>query len=64
MKKQVFQDPFLWLCSMHYRCSQRCPQEVNIKEIMSAIKNIAIREGCISPFLTLRDETEDKQERR
>ena len=64
MKERVFQDPFLWLCSIHYRCSQRCPQEVNIKEIMNAIKNIAIREGYTSPLLTLRDETGDKQERR
>ncbi len=54
MEKEVFQNEFLWLCSAHYRCTQRCPQEVNIKEIMNAIRNIAIKEGYISPFLTLR----------
>lgn len=64
MKKQVFQSDFLWLCSTHYRCSQRCPQGVNIKEIMNAIKNIAMHEGYYSPLANLRDETGDKQERR
>ncbi|MBE0478205.1 4Fe-4S dicluster domain-containing protein [Candidatus Aerophobetes bacterium] len=50
MKKEVFQSDFLWLCSTHYRCAQRCPQGVNIKEIMNAIKNIATGEGYTSPL--------------
>ena len=54
MRKEVFQNGFLWLCSAHYVCAQRCPQELNIKEIMNAIRNIAIKEGYTSPFLTLR----------
>jgi len=50
MKKQVFQSEFLWLCSSHYRCEGLCPQKVNIKEIMKAIKNIALKEGYTSPL--------------
>jgi len=55
MKKQVFQDEFMWLCSTHYRCQSRCPQGINVKAIMNVIKNIAIKEGYSFPFLTLKD---------
>lgn len=48
-KKEAFLDPFMWLCSTHYRCMERCPQGVNIKEIMSVIKDIAIEEGYREP---------------
>ena len=30
-----------------YTCSERCPQNVNIPELMNAIKNIAVREGYL-----------------
>lgn len=53
MKEQVFQDEFFWLCSTHYRCTKRCPQGVNIKGVMNAIENIALKEGYSFPFLTL-----------
>lgn len=54
MKEQVFRDEFLWLCSTHYRCESRCPQEVNVKGIMQAIRNIALEDGYSFPFLTLK----------
>ncbi|OGP62244.1 MAG: heterodisulfide reductase [Deltaproteobacteria bacterium RBG_13_47_9] len=47
LKKEVLSSQFIWLCSSCYTCSERCPQDVKIPELMSAIKNIAVREGYL-----------------
>jgi heterodisulfide reductase subunit C len=51
MKKEVLSSQFIWLCSSCYTCSERCPQDVKIPEMMNAIKNIAVREGYIPPVM-------------
>ena len=45
MKDPVFCNKFVEICSSHHRCFTQCPQGVEIPKLMSAIKNIAIREG-------------------
>ena len=45
MKDNVFSNEFVEICSTHYRCITQCPQGVEIPKLMSAIRNIAIREG-------------------
>jgi len=37
-------DP-LWLCCSCYNCQERCPQGVEIAEVVYALRNIAIKEG-------------------
>jgi heterodisulfide reductase subunit C len=49
MRKQVLQSDFIWLCSTCYTCYDRCPQGVCLTSIMTALKNIAVREGYIHP---------------
>ena len=51
MKKEVLSSQFIWLCSSCYTCSERCPQDVKIPEMMNAIRNIAVREGYIPPVM-------------
>ena len=47
MREQVLDSDFAWLCSVCYTCYERCPQDVRIPELMTAIRNIAVREGYV-----------------
>lgn len=49
MKEEVLNSDFIWLCSTCYTCSERCPQGVNIPEIMNVLKNMAVEKGRIPP---------------
>jgi len=49
MREQVLKSNFIWLCSTCYTCYDRCPQDVRLSDIMTALKNIAVREGYIHP---------------
>jgi heterodisulfide reductase subunit C len=50
MRERVLKSKFIWLCSTCYICDDRCPQNVQLPRIMTALKNIAAREGYIHPF--------------
>jgi len=45
MKEEVYKNEFVWMCSSHFACYLKCPQGVDIKEMMNAINNIAERSG-------------------
>ena len=45
MKKRVLESDFIWLCSSCYTCQERCPQGVRITDLMTAVRNMASREG-------------------
>lgn len=49
MRKQVLESDFIWFCSTCYTCHERCPQEVQITQVMNVLKNIASREGYAHP---------------
>ena len=44
LKDEVLSSEFIWICSAHYRCLEKCPQGVNIKEVMNAVRNARILE--------------------
>ncbi len=44
MKEEVFRSEFLWICSAHYTCLEKCPQNVNVKGVMNQIREERIRE--------------------
>jgi|YelNatPaOPRAMG01_1025707.scaffolds.fasta_scaffold00114_23 heterodisulfide reductase subunit C len=50
-KEEVLHSPFIWLCSACYLCSERCPQDVKITDLMTALRNIAVKEGIMPPSL-------------
>jgi heterodisulfide reductase subunit C len=48
-KEQVLKSKFIWMCSTCYSCYERCPQDVRITDLMTALKNIAVKYGYIHP---------------
>jgi heterodisulfide reductase subunit C len=46
-RDEVLKGDSIWLCSSCYNCQERCPQKVEIADIIYALRNIAIREGNI-----------------
>ncbi len=44
LKEEVFSSEFLWVCSSHYRCLEKCPQGVNVKGLMNQIRNERLKE--------------------
>lgn len=44
-REEVLSSPMIWLCSACYSCQEVCPQQVRFTEVLTAIKNIASREG-------------------
>ena len=49
LKREVLASDFVWLCSSCYACQERCPQGVSITEIMTILKNMAVKEGYAPP---------------
>ncbi|MCD6456864.1 MAG: 4Fe-4S dicluster domain-containing protein [Methanophagales archaeon] len=44
MRKEVLSNPDLWVCLICQTCTARCPQDVRIADVLSAIRRIAERE--------------------
>lgn len=44
LKDEVLSSEFVWVCSSHYRCLEKCPQKVNVKEVMNAVRNARLAE--------------------
>lgn len=54
MKEQVLASNTFWYCASCYHCTVRCPQDINITELMYALKRYSIwkgqyKEGLIGP---------------
>jgi len=54
MKDQVLESNTFWYCASCYYCTVRCPQDINITELMYALKRYSIwkghyKEGLIGP---------------
>jgi heterodisulfide reductase subunit C len=49
LREEAFQDEFKDICATHYRCLSRCPQGVQISQIMNAIKELAVEDGYSYP---------------
>jgi heterodisulfide reductase subunit C len=42
---QVLRSRDIWLCVSCFTCSARCPQRVEISEVMSVLRNLSIAKG-------------------
>lgn len=47
LKEEVLTSEFVWICSAHYRCLEKCPQKVNVKEVMNAVRDAHLIEEHI-----------------
>lgn len=52
MKREVLENPLIWMCSSCYACHEVCPQNVRFTDVMFAIKNLAAAEACLPPGLS------------
>ncbi len=46
-KDEVISGGAMWLCCSCYNCQERCPQKVEIADVIYALRNIAFKEGYI-----------------
>ncbi|SFR12867.1 4Fe-4S dicluster domain-containing protein [Desulfoscipio geothermicus] len=46
-KDRVLNSSSIWICSSCETCGARCPNGINIAEVMDALKEIAIRENKV-----------------
>lgn len=42
-RKEVLNSKTIWLCSSCFTCAERCPRDINITEIMEALRQIILR---------------------
>lgn len=47
MKDQVLKSDTLWLCAACYTCVDHCPQDVEIANVLRALRNMAVKEGAM-----------------
>jgi heterodisulfide reductase subunit C len=45
MRKEVLSSPVIWRCVQCYACTAKCPQNVKFREVMCALREMAVQEG-------------------
>jgi heterodisulfide reductase subunit C len=48
-REALLSSPALWYCARCARCSFQCPQDVRFLDIIQGLRNLALRDGFISP---------------
>ena len=52
----LMSSKLLWDCTLCYMCTERCPKQVSVAGIITALRNVAIGEGMIPPAYKLQVE--------
>ena len=60
MREEVLSSPVIWRCVLCYACYSTCPQNVKFRDVMRALRELAIREGHVRPTLTKEAEEMDR----
>jgi heterodisulfide reductase subunit C len=47
LKNRVLNSDTLWLCATCYTCTDRCPQNIDVADIIRVFRNLAIENNCI-----------------
>lgn len=47
MKETIFSANTIWICATCYTCTDRCPRGIDIGDMMTTLRNFAIRNGVI-----------------
>lgn len=45
LRKEVLSSPLIWRCVQCYSCTAKCPQNVRFREIIRALREMAVAEG-------------------
>lgn len=51
-RKEILSGDAIWLCCSCYNCQERCPQKVEIADVIYALRNLAIKNGHIPNIYT------------
>ena len=47
LKDRVLKSDTLWLCASCFRCTDRCPQDVEVASVIRVIRNLAAKKGIM-----------------
>lgn len=45
MRQETLSSPALWRCVQCYSCTSKCPQNVRFRDIIRALREMAVKEG-------------------
>jgi heterodisulfide reductase subunit C len=51
MREEVLRSPVIWRCVQCYACSASCPQNVRFRDVMQALREMAVEAGAVRPEL-------------
>ncbi len=51
MRKEVLSSPIIWRCVQCYACTAKCPQNVKFRDVMKALREMAVEEGYVDADL-------------
>lgn len=63
-RKEVLASPVIWRCAQCYSCTAKCPQNVKFREVMRALREMAVAEGFADASLIDEVEEMDKLSRK
>ena len=49
MREEVLSSDILWMCSRCYTCAALCPQNVKFTDVISILRDMAVKEGYVQP---------------
>jgi CoB--CoM heterodisulfide reductase subunit C len=47
LKDRVLQSETLWLCASCFICTDRCPQDVKVADVIRVLRNLAVERGVV-----------------
>jgi heterodisulfide reductase subunit C len=47
MRDEIIKSDDLWMCTTCYTCAERCPRDVQIVEVITALRNIVVAGGKV-----------------
>ena len=48
-RKDISDEPELWMCTTCYNCQERCPRGIKVTDCVLALRSEAVRKGKILP---------------
>jgi len=52
MREQVLASPVIWRCVQCYACYAKCPQNVKFRDVLKALREMAVDEGYVDPAVS------------
>ena len=47
LRDRVLKSDTLWLCAACFTCTDRCPQDVEVANVIRVFRNLAVENGCV-----------------